>query len=144
MESLGILASSCEVLIVDDSTQYARILTKMLYHLFGFETVTHIASPEEALVKVCSEPQRWKILFIDYNFPSGFSGVSLLEELNSKGLLGEQAVFLVTSAPSAENVKAAVAAGAFGIIAKPFDQNELRRQLENAARRIDGKGDPGF
>lgn len=144
MESQGILDPSSAVLIVDDSLQYAWILSKMLTQLFGYNDITHIASAEEALTQIEATPQRWRVVCVDFNFPSGFSGAQLLEALKQKGLLQDQAIFLVTSVPSAENVKAAVAAGAFGIIAKPFQQAALKRQLENAARRLLGKGDPGF
>ncbi len=135
----GILNPETEVLIVDDSAQYATVLTKMLTHGFGFKKITHWLNSEEALQKLSDDPNHYRLLFIDFRFPNGFTGGELLAELKRRGILDGKVAFLITSEPSAENVKQAVQSGAFGIVAKPFDRAELKRQLEKAERSTSGE-----
>lgn len=140
----GILDPETPVLIVDDSLQYASVLTKMLTHGFGFKKITHIESSDAALTTLTEDPGTYSLLFVDFRFPSGFTGGELLKELKNRNILEGKVAFLITSEPTAENVKQAVQAGAFGVVAKPFDRNELKRQLEKAQRTLLGEGGESF
>ena len=140
----GILHPDTEVLIVDDSAQYATVLTKMLTHGFGLKKITHWLSSEDALTRLTENPNQYRLLFVDFRFPSGFTGGELLAELRKRGVLEGKVAFLITSEPTAENVKQAVQAGAFGIVAKPFDRAELKRQLEKAERFTAGEQAESF
>lgn len=132
----GIEPTETSVLIVDDSQQYATVLKKILGSVFGYTDVTTVNSTEQAYDLVSSEPQRFKLMFVDYNFPTGQSGGELLKQLAASDLLREKAAFLITSEPTVDIVKSALTAGALGVVAKPFDRSELGKQLEHAARAV--------
>lgn len=132
------------ILIVDDSSQYTAVLQKMLSSGFGYENVTWIESPEEALERLKEEGAPWKLLFIDFNFPGGMSGGRLLQELQFEGALEGRIAFLITSDPTPENMQEATTAGALGVIAKPFDREALRKQLEKAENHLRTENMEGF
>lgn len=130
----SILDPGNSVLIVDDNPQYARILRMMLERTVGFHNVVSVDSTDKGLELLEAEPGRFRLLFVDFHFPDGSTGGQLLERLQSRGLLKDTKAFLITSEPSINNVKQARAAGALGVVAKPFDSVELKRQLEKAER----------
>ncbi len=132
----GIEPSETSVLIVDDSAQYAGVLKKILGAVFGYADVTTVNTTDEAYEMVRQSPQRFKLMFVDYNFPSGISGGELLKQMAAQDLMKEKAAFLITSEPTIDIVKSALAAGALGVVAKPFDRTELGKQLEHAARAV--------
>jgi response regulator of citrate/malate metabolism len=123
-----------EILIIDDNKQYTLVLKKMLEHVFGYQNITTRDSLESGYQTLKAEPERFKLLFVDYNFPSGETGGELLQRLQHEKLLADKVAFLVTSEPSVDNVKLAASVGAMGVLAKPFDREELERQLEKARR----------
>ena len=122
------------ILIVDDSSQYTLVLSKILKNVFGYQNVTSVESPDQALQAINKDPNRFKMLFVDFNFPCGTTGRALLERLNSQHALKDKCAFLITSEPTVDNVKQASNAGAVGVVAKPFDREELRKQLDKAER----------
>jgi len=130
----SILYPDNEVLIVDDNRQYARILRMMLERTVGFHNVIAVESTNEGMQLLEANPGRFKLLFVDFHFPDGSTGGDLLEKLQSRGLMNDTKAFLITAEPSIANVKQAQAAGALGVVAKPFDSVELKRQLEKAER----------
>ena len=135
---------STAVLIVDDNIQYTQVLRRMLEAGLGYSDVTSVESAEKAYELISNQPKRFKLLFVDYNFPDGTSGGKLLERLNSNSLLDDKVAFLITSEPTADNLKEAVQAGALGVVAKPFDRSELKRQLDKAHRAIIVDSTEGF
>lgn len=122
------------ILIVDDHPQYVKVLSTVLMNTFGYREVYSVESTEEAFSLISDDPDRFRLLFIDYNFPSGVSGGELLRKLGEKNLLEGKVVFLITADPSIEKVNEARKAGALGVVAKPFDTEALREQLEKAER----------
>ena len=124
------------ILIVDDNVQFANLLKRILEGAFGYKNITMLEDSDAAYSLINSDPQRFKLLFVDFNFPSGNTGGELLTRLAANSLLKNKAAFLITSEPSTENVNQAKRAGAVGVVAKPFDRQELQRQLEIAERRL--------
>lgn len=124
------------ILIVEDSKQYTMVLTKILSGIFHYIDITAVESSEEAYALLKKDPERFKLLFVDYNFPSGDNGGALLERLKYQKMLEGRIALLITSEPTVERLKEAVAAGALGIVAKPFDREELKNQLDRAERAI--------
>lgn len=122
------------ILIVDDSSQYTLVLSKILKNVFGYQNVTSVDSPDKAIEAINKDPAKFKMLFVDFNFPCGTTGGALLERLNSQQTLKDKCAFLITSEPTVDNVKQASNAGAVGVVAKPFDREELRKQLDKAER----------
>ena len=124
------------VLIVDDSTQYAAVLTRLLSGVFGFKDITTVDNTKQAYDLVQANPERFRLMFVDYNFPDGHTGGELLARLNQSKLMQERVAFLITSEPTPENLKQATSAGALGVVAKPFDRAELKNQIDKARQRI--------
>jgi DNA-binding NtrC family response regulator len=132
----GIKSPDTGILIVDDNPQYSFVLAKMLRAGFGYHNITTAASVEEGYKLISEQPGRFRLLFIDYQFPSGASGGELLRKLNIHNLLSGKIAFLITSDPTVDNVGEAMAAGALGVVAKPFDREALRVQLDKAQRAV--------
>lgn len=132
----SIAAPETPILIVDDTPQYSQVLTKILSIAFGYRDITVVDSLEKGYKALTAKDCPIKLLFVDYRFPSGGTGGEFLLRLRSERLLEERVAFLITSEPSPENLKQAVAAGASGLIAKPFDREQLKKQLERAERNL--------
>ncbi len=127
-------AASTPILIVDDNAQYASVLQKTLSGAFGYNNISTVDDTQTAYALIQSDPGRFKFLFVDYNFPSGDTGASLLRKLSDQGLLEDKVALLITSDPTPENVQEARNAGAIGVVAKPFDRAQLLQQIEKARR----------
>jgi DNA-binding NtrC family response regulator len=124
------------VLIVDDNLQYTQVLKRILQGAFGYLNITSVDNTAAAYDLIAKEPEKFQLLFIDYNFPTGETGGALLEKLKQTELMDNRVAFLITSEPTVENVKEATQAGAMGVVAKPFSREELKKQLEKAERSI--------
>lgn len=124
------------ILIVDDNPQYTIVLKKILESGFGYRNIRTTDCIDRGYELIATSPQEFSLVFVDYRFPSGKTGGQLLEKLQGAGLLRDRIVFLITSEPSVDIMKQATAAGAIGVVAKPFDREELKRQLEKAERLL--------
>ena len=124
------------VLIVDDNLQYTQVLKRILQGAFGYRNITSVDNTSAAYDLIAKEPERFQLLFVDYNFPDGETGGALLEKLKQSALMANRVAFLITSEPTVDNMKEATQAGALGVVAKPFDREELKKQLEKAERSI--------
>lgn len=133
-EDSPILDPNTRILIVDDSSQFAMVLHRLLTGVFGFKSITTLSSTADAYQRLSTAPDEFELVFLDFHFPSGMSGGELLTALAEKGLIGEKIVFLMSSDPGAEALQRVLKTGAAGVIAKPFDREELRRQLDRAHR----------
>jgi len=132
------------VLIVDDNQQYAQVLKRILEQGFGYLNVSHVADTESGFEQIRSQPRHFVLLFVDYRFAGGGTGVELLQRLDREGLMQGLVAFLITSEPTPENQRAATEAGALGVVAKPFDRAELGRQLEKARRAFEVESKESF
>ena len=128
--------STTSVLIVDDSVEYTAVLSKLLKGVFGYQQVTTVSSTADAYALLKGHPGTFQLLFVDYRFPTGSTVGDFLERLSKEELLADKVAFLITSEPTVDNIKQARAAGAVGVVAKPFDREQLRLQLEKAERAI--------
>ncbi|MCB0353080.1 MAG: response regulator [Bdellovibrionales bacterium] len=122
------------VLIVDDSREYAAVLSRILTGVFEFSDVVWAEDPDDARAMLDEYKDRFRFFFVDYNFHGEQNGTEFLRELSDAGRLEEGFAFLITSEPTPDNMKEALSYGALGVIAKPFEREELGRQLEKAKR----------
>jgi DNA-binding NtrC family response regulator len=127
------------VLIVDDSKDYAKMLERLLRAKGGVVDVTVCYSIDEGRVLI-DKGERYALYFIDYNFPTGGKGTDFLRYLQQSGCLANSAAFLITSEPTLKNMEEATAAGAVGVVAKPFDIQQLLSQIELAKRKLFSDG----
>jgi DNA-binding NtrC family response regulator len=132
------------ILIVDDSTQYTQVLMKILKNVMGYKNITTVDETSKAYDIISSDPEKFRLIFVDFRFPSGQTGGDLLSKLALNSLMKDKVAFLITSEPTLDNVKQASAAGAFGVVAKPFDREQLVKQIDKAERVIAAEKEGSF
>ena len=115
------------VLLVDDDRELRETIAAALPSR-GFQVVTR-PSAEAALSTIDDED--WDVLVTDISM-TGMSGLALCERVvaNHPTL----PVVLITAFSSMETAIAAVRAGAYDFVGKPFEMNVLALALERAVR----------
>jgi len=118
------------VLIVDDEVNIRRVLAAMLKRE-GYE-ITTAADGEQALAVLQKTPVH--VVVTDLVMPR-LGGMELLRRVSSDW--PDVPVILITAHGSVDSAVAALKAGAFDYITKPFEQDELRKVIAKAARAHD-------
>ena len=114
------------VLVVDDQPQMLSMLREVVEHL-GYEPST-AASGEQAIAAMATVRPH---VFLDLAMP-GISGLEALTYFREHHRTVP--VIVITGAPGQESAQKVRAAGAFDILGKPFDLNDLRGRLAQAIR----------
>jgi two-component system, chemotaxis family, chemotaxis protein CheY len=105
-----------KILVVEDSRAMRMILVRTLRQAgFGGHDVLESESAREALGMI--ETEEPDLILSDWNMP-GMTGIDFLATLRSRG--DATPFCFITSEGSDEIRERASAAGAFGLIAKPF------------------------
>jgi two-component system response regulator AtoC len=118
------------VLIVDDENNIRRVLAAMLKRE-GYE-VTTAADGEQALAVMQKAPV--SVVVTDLVMPR-VGGMELLRRVVADW--PDVPVILITAHGSVDSAVAALKAGAFDYVTKPFDQEELKKVIGKAARAHD-------
>jgi nitrogen regulation protein NR(I) len=118
------------VLIVDDEVNIRRVLAAMLKRE-GYE-VTTAADGEQALGVLHRTPVH--VVVTDLVMPR-VGGMELLRRVSQD--FPDVPVILITAHGSVDSAVAALKAGAFDYITKPFEQEELKKVIAKAARAHD-------
>jgi two-component system, NtrC family, response regulator AtoC len=118
------------VLIVDDEVNIRRVLAAMLKRE-GYE-VTTAADGEQALGALQKTPVH--VVVTDLVMPR-MGGMELLRRVT--GEFPDVPVIVITAHGSVDSAVAALKAGAFDYITKPFEQDELKKVIAKAARAHD-------
>jgi nitrogen regulation protein NR(I) len=118
------------VLIVDDELNIRRVLAAMLKRE-GYE-VTSAADGEQALAVLHRTPVH--VVVTDLVMPR-MDGMELLRRVSSD--FPDVPVILITAHGTVDSAVAALKAGAFDYITKPFEQDELKKVIAKAARAHD-------
>jgi two-component system, NtrC family, response regulator AtoC len=118
------------VLIVDDEVNIRRVLAAMLKRE-GYE-VTTAADGEQALAALQKTPVH--VVVTDLVMPR-MGGMELLRRVT--GDFPDVPVIVITAHGSVDSAVAALKAGAFDYITKPFEQDELKKVIAKAARAHD-------
>jgi two-component system, NtrC family, response regulator AtoC len=112
-----------KVLVVDDEEIVRESLGGWL-EKDGY-TVARCADGPSALERLQAE--RWSILIVDLKMP-GMDGLRVLEE--AKRLQPELAVVMMTAYATVDTAVAAMKAGAYDYLVKPFDPEELSLMMQ--------------
>ncbi len=116
------------ILVVDDEEQIRRLLNRILS---GVDyTCTLAVDVSEA--RECLDRQSFDLVLCDVNMP-GESGIDLARHIASD--YADTAVIILTAMDDPKTVDAAIAAGTYGYIIKPFNPSELIINIRNALRR---------
>jgi DNA-binding NtrC family response regulator len=128
-----ITSPETSIIIVDDTQEYAHILSRILQKGMGYKQVESFSSMEDAYDAISNEPDRFPIVFLDYHFPNGKTGTELLGKLRQNDLLDGRLVFFITAEPAVQKAIEANHNGAVGVIVKPFST----QALENLIKRVE-------
>ncbi|HSB20308.1 MAG TPA: sigma-54 dependent transcriptional regulator [Anaeromyxobacteraceae bacterium] len=115
------------VLIVDDELNIRRVLAAMLKRE-GYE-VTTAADGEQALAVLQRTPVQ--VVVTDLVMPR-MSGLELLQRVAVQ--YPDVPVIMITAHGTVDSAVAALKAGAFDYVTKPFEQEELKKVIAKAAR----------
>jgi nitrogen regulation protein NR(I) len=118
------------VLIVDDEVNIRRVLAAMLKRE-GYE-VTTAADGEQALAVLHKTPVH--VVVSDLVMPR-LGGMELLKRVAAD--FPDVPVIVITAHGSVDSAVAALKAGAFDYITKPFEQEDLKKVIAKAARAHD-------
>jgi nitrogen regulation protein NR(I) len=118
------------VLIVDDEVNIRRVLAAMLKRE-GYE-VTTAADGEQALAVLAKTPVH--VVVSDLVMPR-LGGMDLLRRVAAD--FPDVPVIVITAHGSVDSAVAALKAGAFDYITKPFEQEELKKVIAKASRAHD-------
>ena len=117
------------ILVVDDEEQVRRMLNRILSRIDEY-IFTLAADGAEA--RQCLAKQPYDIALCDVNMP-GESGIDLARHIASE--YEDTAVIILTAVDDPKTADAAIEAGTYGYIIKPFNPNELIINIRNALRR---------
>jgi DNA-binding NtrC family response regulator len=118
------------LLLVDDE-EAARYGMRRALSTFGY-SITEADSAEAARLLV--KQQEPDVLLLDVNLP-GMSGLDLLRELKTANGNGPL-VIIITAHGSERLAVEAVKAGAYDYLSKPFELDDLRLVVKNAAETV--------
>jgi putative two-component system response regulator len=116
------------ILIVDDEEQIRRLLERTLSR-HGHACI-QAANGVEA--RKCIAEQTFDLVLCDVNMP-GESGIDLARHIGTT--YSDTAIIMVTGVDDSQIADAAIAAGTYGYIIKPFNPNEVVINIRNAVRR---------
>ncbi|MGQ9655681.1 MAG: response regulator, partial [Thermodesulfobacteriota bacterium] len=117
-----------DILIVDDEEPIRRLLARILER-GGYSCAT-ASSCEEA--KALMKQGHFPLVLCDVNMP-GQSGLDLAREMAASST--DTAVVMVSGVDDPAIAGAALQAGAYGYILKPFNVGDILIQVSNALRR---------
>jgi len=116
------------ILVVDDEEYIRRMLDRLLSGAEHTCTLAEgVAEAREHLAK-----SHFDLTICDVNMP-GETGISLAEHTASEHR--DTAVIMLTAVDDPRTAAAALAAGTYGYIIKPFNPNELLINIQSALRR---------
>jgi len=126
-------AGSTKVLIVDDEPWVCRLLEDVLTS-DGFSCTT--AADGKAAIQ-CLEASHFDVALLDLTMPM-ISGMDVLKFISARGL--PTRAICMTGVPSNDWREAVRQAGAFDVIPKPFEVQELSKTIRRAAEGRRGAG----
>ena len=121
----------CEVLVVDDEHVVRSGVARIL-EAAGFR-VSSAESARAAIVD--AQLDRFQLVLCDLMLPDQ-PGTSVLAALRQRGL--STPVIVITGYATADSIDEALAAGAAGVLAKPFDEDELLAAVARALGKVGG------
>ena len=119
-----------KILVVDDDIQIVTLLTRILEYS-DYEVIS-TTSATKALELIRSKPDLFDVILTDINMPK-MDGVQLLKSIHDvdPNIVG----IIITGFASTQNTINALRAGAYNLVQKPFDVDELNLIVERAVER---------
>jgi len=117
------------ILIVDDDRETCRLIAELVGG--PGRTLEDATSPREALDRI--RDQRFDLVISDINLNAAESGIDILKAVKAHHPAAQ--VVLISAFGTLDTAIAAVRAGAFDYISKPFNIGEVKATVERALSR---------
>jgi signal transduction histidine kinase len=115
------------ILMVDDEVSSTCLMTNFLNRI-GYRQLSSIN--DSTLTFATIETFAPDLILLDLTMP-GLNGFEILNALRADRQNEQIPVLVLTGAPSAENKRRALAAGATDLLVKPFDPSEVSMRIRN-------------
>ncbi|MCK8825434.1 sporulation transcription factor Spo0A [Fuchsiella alkaliacetigena] len=126
-----------EILLVDDNREFCQLVEEFIEGKEGMEVVGIGHNGLEGLDLI--EEKDPDVLVLDIIMPH-LDGVGVLEELNSKGMIADLKVVMLTAFGQEELTQRVVELGANYYILKPFDLEKLVSRIKQLANPLEVQG----
>jgi two-component system, chemotaxis family, chemotaxis protein CheY len=115
-----------QAMVIDDSRAMRMILSRTLERL-GYE-VAQASNGKDALEKLHRDSSPVSLFLVDWNMPE-MNGLDFVKTLRSEPKYGSVPVMMVTTETEAEQMAAALDAGANEYVIKPFTEETIEDKL---------------
>ena len=116
-----------KIMIADDDVFMVRVLMGML-KAKGYEVVT---ASDALQANMTARREKPDLILLDFRMPAG-DGLKVYENLQRASGVGATPVIFMSADTSEELKQKALALGAVGFLAKPFDENILIDKVKKA------------
>ncbi|MDJ0707085.1 MAG: response regulator [Leptolyngbyaceae cyanobacterium MO_188.B28] len=125
---------SSKILVVDDELDMQDLIGRLFYRQIQKKELEFIfaVNGSEGLKKVSAHPDL-DLVITDINMP-GMSGLDLLHQLNALKLHFKTVV--ISAYGDMNNIRAAMNAGAFDFVMKPFDVEDLEITIQKTLQQV--------
>jgi len=115
-----------QAMVIDDSRAMRMILSRTLQR-FGWE-VAQASNGKDALDQIHREDSQVGLFLVDWNMPE-MNGLDFIRMLRSDARYGTVPIMMVTTETEAEQMAAALEAGANEYVIKPFTEETIEDKL---------------
>lgn len=120
--------NAATVLVIDDHPLFRKGVLQLLASAKSLTPVGEAESGEAGIEKALAlEPD---LILLDLNMKGGLDGIATLEHLRARGV--ESRIVILTVSDDANDLVAAIRAGADGYLLKDTEPETMLRQLESA------------
>lgn len=116
-----------KVLIAEDSALIRRAISKIVSSI-GYQCI-ETTNGAECLAALEKELPDIKLILLDWNMPV-MDGFEVLTRIRSRAKYDDVKIMMATSDGVAEDVMAAIKAGADGYLVKPFSPEKLSESIK--------------
>lgn len=122
------MKKAIDILIVDDNKEFCHLLAEFFEMNKGFNVLEKLYNGKEALnyLETNKNPD---FLILDIIMPY-LDGIGVLEELNSKNLIGDMKIAVLTALRDDKIMKNVIELGIDYYIMKPFDLDKLLERIK--------------
>ena len=122
-----------KVLIIEDVTLCQKILERLLGDQAQCDTYANGQEGLQAFRQTSQTDNPYDVVFLDVMMP-GMNGFDVLQEIRSSDPKSEKTkVIMATSISDKKNVSKAIAYGCDGYVIKPYNKEEIMKQLKRLA-----------
>jgi two-component system chemotaxis response regulator CheY len=123
-----------KTVVIADSDNVARSLLRGALRTIGLDVLDEARTGSEVLRQIARH--RPSVVCLDFEMPE-LSGLEVLAKIRQtdKAVI----VLIISSLASADNVKAAIQAGADGFVGKPFNTAKIKAAIERALALREGR-----